>query len=184
MPFKRRPAQSRRPRKRQFRRLGPPPLVARVSFHPGSRSFTANEFGNPFQGYSVVAKFQALLLGSDFAYQSEARLVFLRVVLPPNTTGVPLGLDVLVKGFPNVPSEGLMVGRTSRFLSTVNSTTVSCRLPIAVTQTWLYPRSDEQHQLLFHLRYYADKPTTAAILPHITLELRFQQQPLQTHIAA
>lgn len=185
MPFQRRKFKTRRPRRRQSRRLGLPPVVARVSFHPGSTDFPVQAFGNPFQGYESVVGFNHLLpaTGPQNRLEADSRLVFLRFVLPPNDSKVPLGVDVLVKGFPNTASQGTMVGRTSRFLSKTTSTVVNCRLPPAVTQYWIEsPFTESQAYIVFRFRYYADAPTTAAILPFVTVEMRFQQQPLETVI--
>lgn len=191
MPSRCRSNKSRRPRRRQIRRPGPPLAVARVSFMPGTTSFRATEYTirSDFQGYQCEVPLKSLLEYKGDSSQNilfaDSRLVSFRVVLPPNTTNVPLGCDVLLKGFPLLDSpEGTVVGRTTRFLSLMTSTVINCRLPPAVRQQYINsPEFDTSHVILIRFRYYADKPSTAATLPAVTLEMKFRQQPIETYIA-
>lgn len=163
--------------------------LARLSFLPGTTKFPAREFtaGTGFQGYAVEADFRDLLgyAGSkpQNTIAADSRLAFLRIVLPPNTTNVPLGCDILLKGFTQLDAGGTVVGRTTRFLSLTNSTAINCRLPPAVRQQYIHnPETSTSTILVVHFRYYADKPSTAAVLPVVTAEMRFLQQPIETYI--
>lgn len=191
MPSRCRTNKSRRPRRRQTRRPGPPLAVARVSFMPGTTNFRATEYTlrGEFQGYECEVPFKSLLTYKGVSSQNiifaDSRLVSFRIVLPPNTTNVPLGCDVLLKGFSLLATkEGTVVGRTTRFLSLMTSTAINCRLPPAVRQQFIdNPEFDTAHAILVRFRYYADQPSTAATLPAVTVEMKFRQQPIETYIA-
>lgn len=173
--------------RRRSRRLSPALAVARYSIQPGTRNFPAVAINTNgvFQGYSIDIKLDKLLNAPTTVQdqlRADARLVFLRVVLPPNTTAVPLGVDIIAVGFPNLPSDGTVVGRTSRFLSTTNSTFVNCRLPAAVKQFWMQPYAGGSHYFQIRIRYYAEEPSAPAVLPYMTFEFKFHEQPIETFI--
>lgn len=178
--------------RRQIRRPGPPLALSRVSFLPGTTAFPAAEFslGSVFQGYYVEAGLGELLKYVNGSSQNgvfaDSRLVYAKFVFPPNTTNVPLGVDILLMGFPQLDTAGgTMVGHTTKFLSLTNSTNVNCRLPPAVRQQFIAdPATNRAMKFRIQFRYYAAKPSTAAVLPVVTVELRFRQQPIQTVIVA
>lgn len=196
MPSRRPSNKSRRPRRRQLRRPGPPLSVVRVSFLPGSTNFALQKYGSPFQGFGIDVPFNQLLAfspasSSQNVIVADSRLVFLRVILPPtgitsaSGTAPALGVDVLMKGFPQLDTDGTVVGHTNRFLSTTHSTTVNCRLPPSVTQFFIgRPETDSKIKLRIQFRYYEDEPSTQTRLgiPPVTVEMKFRQQPIETMI--
>lgn len=190
MPFNRRPNKSRRPRRRQIRRPGPPLSVVRVSFVPGATNFALQIYGSPAQGLGIDVPFSQLLAftpasSSQNVIVADSRLVYLQVVLAPNATTEPLGVDVLLKGFPQLDTDGTVVGRTSAFMSTTHSTTIRCRLPPGVVQYFIgRPETDSQIFVRLQFRYYSDKPPTASnyVMPAVALMMKFRQQPIETMV--
>lgn len=191
MPSNRRPNKSRRPRRRQIRRPGPPLSVVRVSFIPGATNFALQLYGSPFQGFGIDVPFSQLLAftpasSSQNVIVADSRLVFLQVVLAPNSLPDPVGVDVLLKGFPQLDSDGTVVGRTTSFISTVNSTRINCRLPPSVTQYFIgRPETDSSIFVRLQYRYYIEKPPTAPdryVMPVATLHMKFRQQPIETMV--
>lgn len=189
MPFNRRPNKSRRPKRRQLRRPGPPLSVVRVSFVPGAANFALQLYGSPVQGYGIDLPFSQLLAfspasSSQNVIVADSRLVYLQVVLAPNDTNQPLGVDVLLKGFPQLDTDGTVVGRTTAFMSTVHSTTIRCRLPPGVVQYFIgRPETDSQIFVRLQFRYYSSKPPTSGsnpIMPACAFMMKFRQQPIET----
>lgn len=191
MPFNRRPNKSRRPRRRQLRRPGPPLSVVRVSFVPGAANFALQIYGSPVQGFGIDVPFSQLLAftpasSSQNVIVADSRLVFLQAVIAPNNTGEALGLDILLKGFPQLDTDGTVVGRTSAFMSTVRSSTIRCRLPPGVVQHFIgRPEAAASLFVRFQFRYYSDKPpspTSNANMPAVALMMKFRQQPIETMV--
>lgn len=175
---------------RPRRRRGPPTgKLVRVQLRAGGDKFplTAHTVGGIDQGNMCVLGLSAVMPKMDDSpqdiFHADARLTSLTVIFPPIGNAEPSGFDILIRGPPNMPRLGAVVGRTAHYLSRVNTTTLRCRLPAAVTQMYINDPEKSPLQIVLQQRIAVQnasgQPSTSDFPPFI-LELRFTPQPIET----
>lgn len=181
--------QSTRPKGRRPRRAGPRGKPVRVQFSLGSTNFPVltpdYSINGVSQGFRFEIPLKKLMPPKDSTdgkipqdtIKADSRLVALKLILPPIGDAKASGFDILIKGVPNMPDTGTMIGRTNHFLSTTKATYITCRLPLAVTSFYIKePYFSDITIILQH------RVVSSSSKDHLDViaELRFAEQPIET----
>lgn len=175
---------------RPRRRRGPPQgKLVRVQLRAGGDKFplVAHTVGGVDQGNMCILALSQIMPKMDDSPQdilhADARLTSLTIIFPPIGNAEPSGFDILIRGPPNVPKLGVVVGRTGHYLSRTLNTTIRCRLPPAVTQMYHNDPEKAPLQIVLQQRIAmnskGEQPSTNDFPPFI-IELRFTPQPVET----
>lgn len=184
---------SRRPTVRRPRRSGPRGgKLVRVQLQAGGTKFplSSNIINGVDQGNRFIVPLSKIMPPTDSsaggfipqdAIRADSRLVGIKVIFPPIGNAQPSGFDVLVRGVPNMPRLGALVGRTRQWLDRNRPTHLTCRLPLSVTSYYIEDPVVSPVELVFQQRIAlsSGEPSTNDFPPFI-LELRFHEQPIET----
>lgn len=182
-----------RPKGRRPRRNGPRDAkLVRVQLQAGGTKFplSSNIINGVDQGNRFVVPLSKIMPPQDSSgagsvpqdtVKADSRLVGLKIIFPPVGDARPSGFDVLIRGVPNMPRLGAMVGRTTHYLDRAKSTHLTCRLPRAVTSYYIEDPYISPVELVLQQRIAlsSGEPSTNDYPPFI-IELRFKEQPVET----
>lgn len=181
-----------RPKARRPRRNGPRDAkLVRVQLQAGGAKFplSSNVINGVDQGNRLIVPLSKIMPPQDASgapvpqdtVKADSRLVGLKIIFPPIGNAQPSGFDVLIRGVPNMPKLGAMVGRTTHYLDRVKSTHLTCRLPRAVTSYYIEDPYVSPVELVLQQRIAlsSGEPSTNDFPPFI-FELKFKEQPVET----
>lgn len=185
---------STRPTVHRPRRAGPRAgKLVRVQFQAGGTKFplSSNVINGVDQGNRFIVPLSKIMPPQDptggggfipqDAIRADSRLVGIKIIFPPIGNAQPSGFDVLVRGVPNMPKLGALVGRTRQWLDRNKASFLTCRLPRAVTSYYIEDPYASPVELVFQQRIAlsSGEPSTNDF-PPMVLELRFHEQPIET----
>lgn len=80
--------------------------------------------------------------------RADSCLMKIRVDLAPIGNAAPSGYVFIIQGFPNTPKDGVVVGRTKRWLDRTKPVTINMRMPPAVRNCYIEDPYSCEFQLI------------------------------------